>query len=88
MRSFSQLCSAEGCLRPNKAKGLCNKHWNEKKRRQLGIPPRNWRERKRDIPCSVEGCTRVSQPSGQRVSDKVSWALEFLRLYAPEKLVP
>jgi len=27
-----------------------------------------------------------SQPSGQRVSDKVNWALELLTLYAPEKL--
>ncbi|WP_374759366.1 HNH endonuclease [Leucobacter aridicollis] len=27
-----------------------------------------------------------SQPSGQRVSDKVAWAIELLSLYAPEKL--
>jgi len=27
-----------------------------------------------------------SQPSGQRVSDKVNWAIELLELYAPEKL--
>ncbi len=27
-----------------------------------------------------------SQPSGQRVADKVAWAEELLRLYAPEKL--
>jgi hypothetical protein len=27
-----------------------------------------------------------SQPSGQRVSDKVNWAVEMLTLYAPEKL--
>ncbi len=28
----------------------------------------------------------VSQPSGQRIPDKVEWALELLKLYAPEKL--
>ena len=28
----------------------------------------------------------VSQPSGQRVSDKVEWATELLKMYAPEKL--
>lgn len=27
-----------------------------------------------------------AQPAGQRVSDKVEWALELLKLYAPEKL--
>lgn len=26
------------------------------------------------------------QPSGQRVDDKIKWAEEFLRTYAPEKL--
>ena len=28
----------------------------------------------------------VSQPAGQRVSDKTNWALEWLRTYAPERL--
>lgn len=28
----------------------------------------------------------VSQPSGQRVTDKVAWAIELLELYAPELL--
>lgn len=28
----------------------------------------------------------VGQPAGQRVSDKVEWAIELLKLYAPEKL--
>jgi len=28
----------------------------------------------------------TSQPSGQRVEDKVNWALEMLALYAPDKL--
>lgn len=28
-----------------------------------------------------------SQPSGQRVTDKVAWAVELLELYAPELLV-
>jgi hypothetical protein len=27
-----------------------------------------------------------SQPAGQRVADKVEWAKEILRLYAPESL--
>jgi hypothetical protein len=27
-----------------------------------------------------------SQPSGQRVADKVNWAIELLTLYAPDKL--
>lgn len=27
-----------------------------------------------------------SQPAGQRVSDKVQWATEILRMYAPERL--
>jgi hypothetical protein len=29
-----------------------------------------------------------SQPSGQRVEDKVTWAIELLLLYAPQKLMP
>jgi hypothetical protein len=28
----------------------------------------------------------TSQPSGQRVPDKIEWALEILKLYAPDKL--
>jgi hypothetical protein len=28
----------------------------------------------------------TSQPYGQRVEDKVEWALELLKLYAPERL--
>ena len=28
------------------------------------------------------------QPAGQRVEDKVEWALDLLRRYAPEKLAP
>ncbi len=28
-----------------------------------------------------------SQPAGQRVADKTAWALEWLELYAPDKLV-
>ena len=28
----------------------------------------------------------TSHPPGQRVSDKVAWAEELLRLYAPERL--
>jgi hypothetical protein len=27
-----------------------------------------------------------SQPAGQRVADKVAWAIELLKLYAPERL--
>lgn len=27
-----------------------------------------------------------SQPAGQRVEDKTAWAIEWLRLYAPERL--
>jgi hypothetical protein len=29
-----------------------------------------------------------SQPCGQRVTDKIVWAVELLKLYAPEKLSP
>ncbi|GAB1642540.1 HNH endonuclease signature motif containing protein [Krasilnikovia sp. MM14-A1259] len=29
-----------------------------------------------------------SQPAGQRVEDKVAWALELLALYAPDRLAP
>jgi hypothetical protein len=28
----------------------------------------------------------TNQPSGQRIEDKVEWALVLLRLYAPDKL--
>lgn len=28
----------------------------------------------------------TTQPSGQRVSDKIEWAVELLERYAPEKL--
>ena len=28
----------------------------------------------------------TSQPSGQRVADKLAWAREFMRTYAPEEL--
>lgn len=27
-----------------------------------------------------------SHPAGQRVEDKIEWAIEFLRFYAPERL--
>lgn len=29
-----------------------------------------------------------SQPSGQRVQDKVSWAVQILALYDPDRLAP
>lgn len=29
----------------------------------------------------------TNQPAGQRIEDKVEWALDILRLYAPERLV-
>lgn len=176
MKKVTQLCSHAECLRPIKANGFCNKHWSELDRRRRGIQPRNWRGNKRDIPCSVEGCNRIShakklclrhylrlrknghelklknappgsghlckthgyriisvrgvqykehrwvmektlgrelmtnesvhhkngdradnraenlelwsssQPAGQRVEDKVSWALELLKFYAPQSL--
>lgn len=38
-------------------------------------------------PENLELWTR-SQPSGQRVADKVEWALELLALYAPDRLAP
>lgn len=28
----------------------------------------------------------TSQPCGQRVEDKIAWAVEFLRVYAPDTL--
>lgn len=30
----------------------------------------------------------TSQPPGQRVQDKVEWAIELLKLYAPDQLIP
>lgn len=41
--------------------------------------------------CSKCGTTKPlddssSQPSGQRVEDKVQWCVEMLKLYAPEML--
>lgn len=30
----------------------------------------------------------TSQPSGQRIEDKLAWAVEMLQLYSPERLVP
>ena len=36
--------------------------------------------------CNLELWSR-KQPKGQRVSDKIDYALEILRRYAPEKLV-
>lgn len=36
-------------------------------------------------PENLELWTR-SQPSGQRVTDKLEWAREIMRLYAPEEL--
>jgi hypothetical protein len=29
----------------------------------------------------------TSQPPGQRVEDKTAWAIEWIRVYAPERLV-
>lgn len=29
----------------------------------------------------------TSQPKGQRIADKTAWAVEWLRMYAPEKLI-
>jgi hypothetical protein len=42
-------------------------------------------DRKDNRPENLELWSR-SQPYGQRVEDKVNWALEMLSLYAPEKL--
>ena len=55
-----RTCSVEKCASPHVAKGFCSKHWQVQKRRRNGVPCRNWREAKHDVPCSVEGCSNVS----------------------------
>lgn len=166
-----RTCKLDGCQNKHKGHGLCLKHLQELKRREIGIPV--WRPRGL---CSIDGCDRIahakglcsnhyqiakrngdplvlkrssngsgstckthgyrvvylngrrivehrlvmerllgrpllvhenvhhrngvktdnrpenlelwssSQPPGQRVDDKVSWAVDLLRLYSPEKL--
>lgn len=42
-------------------------------------------DRQDNRPENLELWSRM-QPPGQRVSDKVSWAVEILKLYAPDRL--
>lgn len=51
-----RTCSIEGCTFRHLGNGLCSKHWQERKRRRKGVPERNWRDKKRDIPCKIDGC--------------------------------
>ena len=39
------------------------------------------------LQCSNLELWSTRQPCGQRVSDKLEWAVEFIRGYAPELLV-
>ena len=49
-----KFCSVEGCDSGVKCFGLCNKHDQERRRRERGAPVRL----KRGI-CKVEGCSRI-----------------------------
>jgi hypothetical protein len=57
--STGKPCSVEGCGRKNKCRGLCSKHWQQVRRREKGVPA--WKPR---IKCSVVTCQSVSHARG------------------------
>ncbi len=87
MKRPMKHCSASECGGTVVGHGLCSKHWQEAKRRCLGIQQKGVGMKSDNRPENLELWSK-SQPSGQRVSDKVTWAIELLLLYAPEKLRP
>ena len=55
----SKVCAIDGCGRPIRRNGLCPKHDQEAKRREMGIPvwhPRGY--------CKVEGCKDIQHARG------------------------
>jgi hypothetical protein len=54
-----RLCEIEGCANKHKGHGLCMKHLQALKRREIGVPV--WRPRGL---CSVPDCNRLCHASG------------------------
>jgi hypothetical protein len=55
----SLVCSEDGCGKPIKGKGLCQKHLQRKKRRDAGVP-----EKKVRGVCTFDGCEHKQHARG------------------------
>lgn len=56
---WENVCSRPGCNKVHRAKGLCQKHYNEQRNRAKGHKPRKERAL-----CSVPSCDHLSKARG------------------------
>jgi len=81
-------CIAEQCVEPKYAHNLCKKHNQRRyKTGRIDLAPRvPWNKSGIDSPENLE-LWSSRQPKGQRIEDKVEYAMEILKAYAPHLLV-